>query len=165
VAVASAEPYANHLHLTADRWPRHYLITRFFTGRMLFLMPNQHCQSTVAIIYARDWCRNSIVWLISFKMCQNTSSNGKLPRLVSKLDEYQQIVLWPVFLLTPLFVSALPQHNYFPASLVYNHALLLGRSTHSYSTCLPVYNTNVIVVDHICCAYRSGISRGLADVA
>ena len=29
VVVASAGPYANHLHLTAERWPRQYLITQF----------------------------------------------------------------------------------------------------------------------------------------
>jgi len=27
VAVASTGPYANHLHLTADRWPGWYLTT------------------------------------------------------------------------------------------------------------------------------------------
>jgi len=42
VAVASAGPYANHLHHTPDRQPHQYPITQFFTGRMLFLTPNQH---------------------------------------------------------------------------------------------------------------------------
>ena len=50
VAVASAGPYANHLHLYPDRYPdrypRQHIITQFGTGRMLFLMPNQQCQST-----------------------------------------------------------------------------------------------------------------------
>jgi len=46
VAVASAGPYANHLHLAPDRQPRQYLITQFFTGRMNFLPPNQQHQST-----------------------------------------------------------------------------------------------------------------------
>jgi len=46
VAVASAGPYANHVHLTPDRWPRQHLITQFLTGRMLFLKTNQQCQST-----------------------------------------------------------------------------------------------------------------------
>jgi len=46
VAVASAEPYANHLHLTPDRQPHQHLITEFFTGRMLFRTPSQQCQST-----------------------------------------------------------------------------------------------------------------------
>ena len=40
-AVASAEPYANNLHLDPDN--NHHSI---FTGRMLFLTPNQQCQST-----------------------------------------------------------------------------------------------------------------------
>ena len=30
VAVASAEPYANHLHLAPDRQPCQHLITRFY---------------------------------------------------------------------------------------------------------------------------------------
>jgi len=47
VAVASAGAYANHLHLTPERQWCQYLTTQFFTGRMLFLMPNQQCQSTV----------------------------------------------------------------------------------------------------------------------
>ena len=46
VAVASARPHANHFHLTPDRQPCQHLITQFFTGRMLFLMPNQQCQTT-----------------------------------------------------------------------------------------------------------------------
>jgi len=45
-AVASAGPYANNLHLDPDRKPHQHLITQFFTGRMLFLTPNQQCQST-----------------------------------------------------------------------------------------------------------------------
>ena len=50
VAVASAGPYANHLDLAPDRKPRkprnQYLISQLLTGRMLFLMPKQQCQST-----------------------------------------------------------------------------------------------------------------------
>ena len=44
-AVASAGPYANNLHLAPDRQTptTHHSI---FTGRMLFLTPNQQCQST-----------------------------------------------------------------------------------------------------------------------
>jgi len=45
-AVVSAGPYANNLYLAPDRKPHQHLITEFFTGRMLFLMPNQQCQST-----------------------------------------------------------------------------------------------------------------------
>jgi len=45
LAVASAVPHANHLHLTPDRQQRE-LVTQFFTGQMLFLTPNQRCQST-----------------------------------------------------------------------------------------------------------------------
>ena len=45
MAVASAGPYAS-LHLTVDRWPRQHLTTKFFTGQMPFLLPNQQCQIT-----------------------------------------------------------------------------------------------------------------------
>ena len=46
VAVTSAGPYANYLHFTPGRLPCQHLITQFFTGQMLFLTPNQQCQST-----------------------------------------------------------------------------------------------------------------------
>jgi len=46
LAVASAGPYAIHLHLTPDREPRQHFITQFVTGRMIFLPPNQQSQST-----------------------------------------------------------------------------------------------------------------------
>jgi len=45
-AVASAGPYANNLHLTLDSKPHQHVIIQFFTGRVLFLMPNQQYQST-----------------------------------------------------------------------------------------------------------------------
>jgi len=50
VAVVSAGPYANSLHLTLQKQPRQHLITQFLTGRMLFLATNQQCQSTVGNI-------------------------------------------------------------------------------------------------------------------
>jgi len=48
MAVASAGPYANQMHLAPDRQDNHVSTSSlsFFTGRMLFLMPNEHCQST-----------------------------------------------------------------------------------------------------------------------
>jgi len=45
-AVASAGPYANNLRLASDIKPHQHLITQFFTGRMLILMPNQQSQRT-----------------------------------------------------------------------------------------------------------------------
>ena len=42
VAVESAGPHANNLHLA----PHQHLINQFFTGRMLFLTPIQQRQST-----------------------------------------------------------------------------------------------------------------------
>jgi len=53
VAVASAGPYANHLHLTPDRKRRQYLTTQFFAGQMPFLPPNQQRQSTEGKTY--EW--------------------------------------------------------------------------------------------------------------
>jgi len=44
VAMASAGPYANNLHLASCQ----HLITQFFTVQMLFLTPNQQCLSTEA---------------------------------------------------------------------------------------------------------------------
>jgi len=38
--------YANRLHLAADGEARQHRITQSFRGRMLFLTPNQQCQST-----------------------------------------------------------------------------------------------------------------------
>ena len=46
-AVASAGPYANNLHLAPDNHTS--TPPQFFTGRMLFLTPNQQCQSTEGI--------------------------------------------------------------------------------------------------------------------
>ena len=45
-AVASAGPRANNLHIAPDRQPHQHLINSMFTGQMLFLTPNQQCQST-----------------------------------------------------------------------------------------------------------------------
>jgi len=48
VAVASAGPYANHLHFGQDRQPCQYLITGYFTGQMLFLMLNNSVKALKA---------------------------------------------------------------------------------------------------------------------
>ena len=46
MAMASATPYADNLHLALDRLPRQHLITHsIFTRRMLFLTATQQCQS------------------------------------------------------------------------------------------------------------------------
>jgi len=44
VAVASAGPFANHLHLAPDRQPPQYLTTQVLTNWMPFLPPNQQRQ-------------------------------------------------------------------------------------------------------------------------
>jgi len=56
VAVVSAGPYANHLHLTPDRQPCQHLITQLFTGQMLFLTLNQQCESTEGKISNWNTC-------------------------------------------------------------------------------------------------------------
>jgi len=43
--VASAGPYANHLHLAPDRLTMPVPHHSVFTGQMPFLPPNQQCQS------------------------------------------------------------------------------------------------------------------------
>jgi len=57
VAVASAGPYADHLHRAADRRPRQHLVTRIFTGQMLFLTLSQQCQCTEGNLtgFAQTW--------------------------------------------------------------------------------------------------------------
>jgi len=45
-AVASVGPYANNLHLAPDRITTPTPHNLIFTGQMLFLTPNQQCQST-----------------------------------------------------------------------------------------------------------------------
>jgi len=45
LAVALAGPHANHLHLAADRYHASTLSLNFYS-RMLFLTPNQQCQTT-----------------------------------------------------------------------------------------------------------------------
>ena len=45
MTVASAGPYAS-LHLAPDRYHASTPPLSFFTGRMLFLLPNEQCQST-----------------------------------------------------------------------------------------------------------------------
>ena len=51
MAVASAGPYAS-LHLARDRLPCQHPTTQFFTGRMPFLTPSQHRQSTEGTLSA-----------------------------------------------------------------------------------------------------------------
>jgi len=62
VAVESAGPYAS-LHLAPDRLPRQHPTTQFFTGRVLFLPPNQQRQSTEGMYgiksSAQKLCKNN----------------------------------------------------------------------------------------------------------
>jgi len=49
VAVASAEQYASHLHLAANRQPYQRLVTHFFTDWMFFLPLNQWHQGAEGV--------------------------------------------------------------------------------------------------------------------
>jgi len=55
VAVASAGPYANHLHLAPDRQPRQHLITPSFTGQNALSdtqpTASNHCECHIENIY------------------------------------------------------------------------------------------------------------------
>jgi len=46
VAVALVGPYGNHLHLAPDKITTPAPHRSIYTGRMLFMTPNQQCQST-----------------------------------------------------------------------------------------------------------------------
>jgi len=50
VALASAGPYANHLHLAPDRLPRPYLTTQFFQAGC----PSCHPTNSVETLKAED---------------------------------------------------------------------------------------------------------------
>jgi len=52
VAVASAGPYANHLHLAPDILVTMPIPHRVFTGRIPFLPPNKQRQSTNGTLIA-----------------------------------------------------------------------------------------------------------------
>ena len=64
MAVASAGPYANNLHLAPDRQPHQHLITQIFIGRMLFLMP-----SHVRALKATQSIEGSVWWLLYIICC------------------------------------------------------------------------------------------------
>jgi len=63
MAVSSAGPYASHLHCTSLQTDNHASTSSlFFTGQMLFLLPNQQRQSTEGkhkqyMNMTRDRCR------------------------------------------------------------------------------------------------------------
>jgi len=55
VAVSSAGPYANHVHLVPDTIMQAHHHS-FFAGQMLFLMPNQQCPRTEGIPTTATLC-------------------------------------------------------------------------------------------------------------
>jgi len=72
VAVTSAEPYANHLQLAPDNNASSTSL-KFFTRPMLFLTPNQQCQSTEL------WCICDIELLHTNFMPQLTEFTSCIP--------------------------------------------------------------------------------------
>jgi len=77
VAVASAGPYANHLHLAPDREPRQHLITQFLTAWMLFLTSNQLWHSNEGMFQsfteATVNARLPVTLLVSFVRCSKAA--------------------------------------------------------------------------------------------
>jgi len=70
VAVASAGPYASHLHFAPDRYPRQHqhLITQVFTGRIPFQPPNQQRQSTEGIYVSNQHFIYSLMEALGMKL-------------------------------------------------------------------------------------------------
>jgi len=67
MAVASAGPYANNLHTNTSS---------VYTGRMLFLTPNQQCQSTEGI--TNYFISNNTI-IVNVNVCVNVSLVPRLP--------------------------------------------------------------------------------------
>ena len=86
--MASAGPYAS-LHLAPDRQPRQHTTTPFFTGRMLFLPPNQQRQSTegslvtITSLYNTD---KHTCFRLCIACCTQSSSSAKLCRCSCKVE-------------------------------------------------------------------------------
>ena len=72
MAVASAGPYANNLHIDLHQ----HLISQFFTGRMLFPTPNQQSQSTEGTIELLSIPRLSIIHYPLYSSCQLFDKRG-----------------------------------------------------------------------------------------
>jgi len=91
VALASAGPYASHWHLPPDRQPCQHLITQFFTDWMLFLMPNQQCQSMKG-----NFCK---VWGFENIQCIYRMHQKLTPCLWSYSSSMGIVVLWSLFIM------------------------------------------------------------------
>jgi len=72
VVVASAGPYANHLHVAPDRYPCEYLTTQVSARRMFFLLPNQQHQSTGG----RLWYLHLSLTLTQPYLCRKETLNS-----------------------------------------------------------------------------------------
>jgi len=81
VAVASAGSYAS-LHLALGRYPRQHPTTQFFTGRILFLPPNQQCHSTEGI-WMEFW---NIYYILLTKTGAYTIRNRQVSQEVAMQD-------------------------------------------------------------------------------
>ena len=72
MAVTSAGPYANNMHLAPDRQQHQHLINQFFTGRMLSLTPNQQCQGTEGICKTFEFQLNRLYKCTCWTSDRNT---------------------------------------------------------------------------------------------
>jgi len=125
--VASAGPYATHLHLTEDRHSRLHLITQFFTSRVLFLTPNQQCQSNEGTNRLNETSTKT-----TFKLARKPSLEVapiKLPPFSSRDRE-----LWPMTLTMTLEYRLdsvkLKQRIKFLGQTVKGHLVLKSLSGH-----------------------------------
>jgi len=65
VTVTSVGPYAHHIYLNPESRQHH--ITHIFTGQMLFLPPNQKCQSIEGIAYKNKFL-TTFMWQAHHKV-------------------------------------------------------------------------------------------------
>ena len=78
MAVASAGPYANHLHLVPDTQPHQDLITKFLTGWMLFLMPKfQLRESALALTITKYTHRRWLLLELLHRLLHTTINRQK----------------------------------------------------------------------------------------
>jgi len=93
MAVASAGPYANNLHLTPDT---NTSSLNFFTGQMLFLTTNQQCQSTEGNTQRKQHIKKSVfsflrqltTWQSQHLLLCATAAADRRPAGSAAIDRY-----------------------------------------------------------------------------
>ena len=107
-AVASAEPYANNRHLAPDKWPHQHLITQFFTSRVLFLTPNQQCQSTEGWMQTEGKVNNIMSpcppdgWMEAQKQYNSTTMTTGLHQSCSDAADIPTCLAWYCIVIMPM---------------------------------------------------------------